>query len=518
MRRRTAARTSGGGRSTESILTAGASEAAFAEEEERLWAARASYKERKDYLHADIWAQLVSANRPGWRPVMGGRMQPALQNFSDLLRLTGVVDDRYPIKGCHVQRPYGARYVRLAVDRMIENLEAMGYGLHAFPNLLDPADVSRIDRLVTPVREQVFTVRRGEIEFALKPTGEPAIYPMFRQWIAEGEPLPLRVCQVGPYFRPRRVPVHLLSSHESAVMVEGHTANATSDEMNEDFNRARYILRKWLAMLLLASVEVVRPSWGNRPVSLTTVGFDVFLPWGKMAQTGVAYLQGQVFSRAFNIVTRAGEPTWQTTFGITERNLFIALLLHADRIGLRIPPAIAPVQVVVIADAPDNSEITAAASRIAEELSQSGLRTQIEVAGREKNVFALWTRRGAPTQLLINQEQAGRRVHLYDRYAATWRPTNEEDLVGEIRRCQVTMAESLMRDQQAVLAKSLRDYSHFADPDGPPIRLSICRERRCVDTLESRREGEVLGWLDGDTGGCEVCGADAPQAVFARRT
>ena len=190
-------------RSQTSILTAGISKAELDAEESRLWAARVEYKRQRNYKLADLWAQLVLANRPSWRAVLGGQRQPIAHNFTELLRALEIVDDRYPVKGCHVLRPYGLRYVRSATDQMSAILEDAGYEPHLFPTLIDPAEAASIDRSVMPLGGRVFKVSSGALEFVLKSTGEPSIYPMFRTWIGEGSPLPLRVYQLGPYFRPR---------------------------------------------------------------------------------------------------------------------------------------------------------------------------------------------------------------------------------------------------------------------------------------------------------------------------
>ena len=79
---------------------------------------------------------------------------------------------------------------------------------------------------------------------------------------------------------------------------------------------------------------------------------------GKALQMGTSHELGQNFARAFDITFLDAygqlEYVWQTSWGVSTRLIGALVMGHGDDFGLRLPPALAPVQVVVLVvkDAP----------------------------------------------------------------------------------------------------------------------------------------------------------------------
>ena len=177
----------------------------------------------------------------------------------------------------------------------------------------------------------------------LNPTGESGIYTMLNRWIRHCSDLPIRLFQIGNTFRSHHRPYPLINSDESTPLLEGHGVFGTRKEATDEFDNVIKILENMHNTLVIPYRIVMRPQWGNNPVSEKNVSFEsYFPPKGVNLNVGVAYFQDQLFSRIFEIVFKGEEEkreyTHQLTFGINERALAAMLSIHADDKGLRFIP------------------------------------------------------------------------------------------------------------------------------------------------------------------------------------
>ena len=69
-------------------------------------------------------------------------------------------------------------------------------------------------------------------------------------------------------------------------------------------------------------------------------------------QAGTSHNLGQNFAKAFDVTFQTKdnkkELVWATSWGVSTRLVGAVILTHGDEKGLRLPPKIAPIQVVII--------------------------------------------------------------------------------------------------------------------------------------------------------------------------
>ena len=103
---------------------------------------------------------------------------------------------------------------------------------------------------------------------------------------------------------------------------------------------------------------------------------------GKALQMATSHELGQRFSRAFNISYSSAEGTtelcWTTSWGASTRMLGGLIMCHGDDFGLVLPPALAPVQVVVVVVKDTDGAVTRAAAALVEELKARGVRVRLD--------------------------------------------------------------------------------------------------------------------------------------------
>jgi len=127
---------------------------------------------------------------------------------------------------------------------------------------------------------------------------------------------------------------------------------------------------------------------------------------GKALQMGTSHELGQNFARPFDIAysTASGgrDYVWQTSWGVSTRLVGALVMAHGDDFGLRLPPALAPAQVVVliVKDAP---EVRSAADALVAELRQAGHRVRLD--DRTDTSFGRrsvdWELKGVPVRVEV---------------------------------------------------------------------------------------------------------------------
>lgn len=418
----------------------------------------------------------------------------SLAQFTEVLGRASILDTSRSIGGGHIWLPYGLLYQKLILERSLKQFEFAGYLQYQFPCLIDVDEFERMSQVIPNAK--AFHVYGLDRHYVLKPTGEAAVYPVFRHWLQGGCGLPLRVCQIGPYFRPRKHSSPYLRSQEYSFLLEAHSAHASSDEMNLEFQTATDLLANIMTELGLAFFRCLRPRWTNRLVAEATIGLDVVLPWQKTIQTAVSYCQGQIFSRAFDVRFRQAHQwihTFQTTFGFSEKTLLTTLLVHCDELGLRIPPMIAPYQVILlpVGDRGDEERVIALAHGVSDDLRSKGIRSLVEDAPLQRNAFLRWVVRGAPLQILVSTDSlSNRNVEIIDRFTMQRETIALGGLSSIIPDLLNRSHGQLARAQQERISQTpiVETRRQLLAMKGP-CKTWLCRKEECVRGIEETRGG-----------------------------
>ena len=135
----------------------------------------------------------------------------------------------------------------------------------------------------------------------------------------------------------------------------------------------------WLAVPVLTGHKTARERFAGADHTWTCEGM---MGDGKALQMGTSHELGQNFARPFDITyaNAAGtlEYVWQTSWGVSTRLVGALVMAHGDDFGLRLPPALAPVQVVVVMVEEDSPEVRAAAEALVAELRAAGHRVRLD--------------------------------------------------------------------------------------------------------------------------------------------
>ncbi len=183
---------------------------------------------------------------------------------------------------------------------------------------------------------------------------------------------------------------------------------------------------------------------------------------GRALQCGTSHFLGQNFAKAFEIrfldETNQLQHVWQTSWGVSTRLLGAIIMVHGDDQGLRLPPAVAPTQAVIvpISRKPDEAEkVLAAARAMRDNLDSAGIRVKIDEREGVSPGFKFndWEMRGVPI-----------RIEIGPRDVATWRgraraarsPRPRGEAVGAAWRCRIAGYSAAGGNSEIALRTSAR--------------------------------------------------------------
>jgi prolyl-tRNA synthetase len=316
-----------------------------------------------------------------------------------------------PARGTMVIRPNGyAIWERMQAEIDVR-IKAAGAQNAYFPLLIPMNFFEREAEHVEGFSPELAVVTHGggkELTepLAVRPTSEAVIGEYMAKWVDSYRDLPLLLNQWANVVRWELRPRIFLRTTEF-LWQEGHTAHATQADARDYARRILYevyqdFMRNVLAVPVIVGRKTVRERFAGAENTMTC---EAIMRDGKALQMGTSHELGQRFSRAFNIGystgTGATELCWTTSWGSSTRMLGGLIMCHGDDFGLVVPPALAPIQVVVVVVKDTDGAVTRVASAVVEELTKRGVRAKLD--GNVEQAFGWratdWDLQGVPIRV-----------------------------------------------------------------------------------------------------------------------
>ncbi|MGH9266797.1 MAG: aminoacyl--tRNA ligase-related protein, partial [Acidimicrobiales bacterium] len=263
-----------------------------------------------------------------------------------------------PVRGTMVVRPYGFAIWERVQAELDRRIKAAGAQNAYFPVFIPESFLRREADHVEGFSPELAVVTHGggqklEEPVVVRPTSETIINHFFAKWVQSYRDLPLLVNQWCNVVRWELRPRLFLRTTEF-LWQEGHTAHATAEEAR-DYALAilrdvyQSVMVDVLAVPVVVGRKTERERFAGADTSWTTEGC---MGDGKALQMSTSHELGQNFAKVFDIqfASAAGgrEYAWQTSWGASTRLMGALVMTHGDDRGLRLPPAVAPIEVVVV--------------------------------------------------------------------------------------------------------------------------------------------------------------------------
>ncbi len=377
--------------------------------------------------------------------------------YQDLITKAELADNG-PVRGTMVIRPYGYGLWERMQQEMDARIKEAGAQNAYFPLFIPQSYLTKEAQHVEGFAPELAVVTRGggkELEepVVVRPTSETVINASFAKWVQSYRDLPLLINQWANVVRWEMRPRVFLRTTEF-LWQEGHTAHATYEEARD---YAAYIHRRvyadFMENVLAMDVVLGRKTPQERFAgAINTLTLEAMMRDGKALQMGTSHELGTNFAQAFGTqyLSKDGnqELVWQTSWGSSTRMVGGLIMSHGDDNGLRVPPRLASVQVVVMAIKGD--EAITKVREIGERLKAAGIRVQVD--DRVDTPFGRravdWELKGVPVRIEIGpRDLAAGTAMLARRIPGGKEPVAIDSLAG-------LLPEVFEEDQARLLAES----------------------------------------------------------------
>jgi prolyl-tRNA synthetase len=394
-----------------------------------------------------------------------------------------------PVRGCIVLRPYGFALWERLVEALDSRFKATGHENAYFPLLIPESLLMREADHVEGFAPEVAWVTHGGSEklterLAIRPTSEVIIGTMYAEWVQSYRDLPILINQWANVMRWEKATRPFLRTLEF-LWQEGHTAHATQAEAAAETAQMLEIYREVSEGICGMPVYAGEKSANERFAgAIHTFSIEALMPDGKALQAGTSHELGQNFSRAYDIKFAAEDQSvqyaWTTSWGVSWRMLGGLIMVHGDDRGLRFPPLMAPVEVVIVPILRgESAALREKAQALFAELKAAGFRVKLD--DREGHSpgykFNEWEMRGVPVRLELGERDLAGGVATVVRRDKAFKEEGQkttvpfEGLVPRLRELLAEIQESLLRQAREFLA------AHTLAPTSQAEFYELCRSR-----------------------------------------
>jgi prolyl-tRNA synthetase len=335
---------------------------------------------------ADDGRMAAHGGAPGAKGALTPRAEDFPRWYQEVVARAEMADNG-PVRGTMVIRPWGYEIWERLQAALDERIKAAGAHNAYFPLFIPEAFMRLEAQHVAGFDPELWVVTHGggrELEepVVVRPTSETVVNHFFAKWVQSHRDLPLLVNQWCNVVRWELRPRLFLRTTEF-LWQEGHTAHA--DEAGARDYALRILTDVYQdAMEQVAAVPVLVGHKTERERfagAVRTWTCEGMMGDGKALQMGTSHELGQNFAQAFGIqysdATGVLRHVWQTSWGASTRLVGALIMSHGDDFGLRLPPALAPVEVVVLCVREDDA-VRRAASALADELRRAGRRVHLD--------------------------------------------------------------------------------------------------------------------------------------------
>jgi prolyl-tRNA synthetase len=381
-----------------------------------------------------------------------------------------------PAKGSMIIKPHGYAMWEHTQRALDDRFKATGHENVYFPLLIPMSLLQKEADHVEGFAPQVAVVTHGggeklEEPLAIRPTSEALIWHTYSRWVQSYRDLPLLYNQWNNVLRwEMRTRLFLRTSE--FLWQEGHTAHATSAEATEEALRMLEVYREVAEDVLAIPVHSGRKSPAERfPGADETYCIEGLMRDGKALQCGTSHFLGQNFGKAYDVtfLNADGEQehAWGTSWGFSTRMIGATIMAHGDDAGLRLPPAVAPVQVAIVPifrTDEERASVLDVASKLREDLAASGVRVRLDDRDQHRPgyKFAEWELKGVPVRIELGpRDVAARRAVLASRSGGDKEELPLGDIVGGMAARLVSAQSALFADALAYREANTHEITSF---------------------------------------------------------
>lgn len=452
--------------------------------------------------------------------------------YTDIVKKAELTDYS-SVKGCMIIRPYGYAIWENIQKVLDQKFKETGHENVYMPMFIPESLLQKEKDHVEGFAPEVAWVTHGGDEeltekLCVRPTSETLFCEHYAKIIQSYNDLPKKYNQWCSVVRWEKTTRPFLRTTEF-LWQEGHTAHATEEEAQKEtidiLNIYADFCENVLAMPVVKGQKTEKEKFAGANATYT---IESLMHDGKALQSGTSHNFGDNFAKAFNIqyTDKNGELKYvhQTSWGMTTRLIGAIIMVHGDDSGLKLPPKIAPTQVMIVPIALHKEGVTEKALELKDRISKVA-RVGIDISDKMPGwKFNEYEMKGIPVRLEIGPKDIEKNQVVLVR-----RDTGEKMFVSidEIETKVVELLDDIQnsmlnsarehRDENTYTAAALDEFINIAQNKPGFIKAMWCGDTACEEKLK-----EVAGISsrcipfeqEQISDKCICCGRDAKHMVY----
>ena len=455
------------------------------------------------------------------------------QWYTDIVKKAELVDYS-SVKGCMVIRPYGYA-IWENIQRLLDSrFKATGHENVYMPLFIPESLLNKEKEHVEGFAPEVAWVTHGGSEplgerLCVRPTSETLFCEHYSNIITSYRDLPKLYNQWCSVVRWEKTTRPFLRTREF-LWQEGHTIHATADEAIEETIRMLNVYADFneedLAIPVVKGLKTESEKFAG---AVSTYTIEALMHDRQALQAGTSHYFGDGFAKAFDIKYTDKENKiinpFQTSWGTTTRLIGSIIMTHGDDNGLVLPPAVAPIQVVILPIAQHKPGVIDKANELADILS-GDFRVKVDASDNSAGwKFSEYEMKGVPVRIEIGPRdiENGECV-IVTRH-------NREKTVVKLSELHEAVTAKLKEVRDGLYNKALANRENhtytcttmdevkavLAEKGNGFVRAMWCGEESCEDEMKAKTgigsrcmpfEQEKI------TDKCICCGKPADKMVY----
>lgn len=421
------------------------------------------------------------------------------QWYTDVVKKAELIDYS-SVRGCMVIKPYGYAIWELIQKQLDQRFKDTGHENVYMPMFIPESLLQKEKDHVEGFAPEVAWVTHGGQEklgerLCVRPTSETLFCEHYANVIQSYRDLPKLYNQWCSVVRWEKTTRPFLRSLEF-LWQEGHTAHATAEEAEEETLKMLDVYAEFcknvLAIPMVKGQKTEKEKFAGAKATYT---IESLMHDGKALQSGTTHNFGDGFAKAFGIqyTDKDNKLSYvhQTSWGMTTRLIGAVIMVHGDDSGLVLPPAIAPVEVIIIPIMQKKEGVLEKASELKDKL-KSIARVKIDDSDKSPGwKFSEHEMKGVPVRVEIgpkdiekNQAVLVRRDTREKLFVSL--DNLEEEVKNLLDKMQVDLLEKAKnhRDEHTYTAKNMDEFEKTINETPGFIKAMWCGEKDCEDKVK----------------------------------
>ncbi len=455
------------------------------------------------------------------------------QWYTDIVRKAELADYT-DTKGCIAIRPYGYAIWENIQNYADKKFKEVGITNLYMPVLIPESMLEKEKDHVEGFAPEVAWVTMGGGEelderLCIRPTSETMMSTMYSKWVKSWRDLPILGNQWCNVLRWEKETRPFLRSREF-LWQEGHTVHETAKEAEERtllmLDIYADVIENLLAIPVLKGQKTKKEQFAGADSTYTV---ETMMHDGRALQAGTSHYFGQNFTKPFDIKfqNREGkeEYAYQTSWGISTRLIGAVIMAHGDNRGLKLPPRVAPIQVVIIPIAQHKEGVLEKVSEIYSNLNKK-YRVKFDDRDNCSTGFKFndWEMRGVPVRVEIGPKDLENNQAVLVRRDTGEKETVElkkldERLESLLEEIQKNMFNECLkrREEKTSVAYTLEEMIEIMEKNQGFIKTMWCGNVECEDKIKevTGAHSRCMPFVQEKLADvCPVCGKKATKMVI----